>query len=45
MAVLFGENGRALANAAAIPDWFFEGDAVYNETLMSTQGRGRLPYF
>lgn len=45
MAVLFGENGRALANAAAVPDWFFEGDAVYNETLMSEQGRGRLPDF
>jgi hypothetical protein len=41
----FGENGEALANAAAIPDWFFEGDAVYNETLLSEQGRGRLPLF
>lgn len=45
MGVLFGENGRALANAAAVPDWFFEGDAVYNETLLSEQGRGRLPFF
>lgn len=45
MSVLFGENGQALANAAAIPDWFFEGDAVYNETLLSEQGRGRLPFF
>lgn len=42
---LFGENGQALANAVAIPDWFFEGDAVYNETLHSPQGRGRLPAF
>jgi hypothetical protein len=43
--VLFGENGRALANSASVPDWFFEGDAVYNETLLSKQGRGRLPLF
>ena len=45
MHILFGQNGQALANAAAIPDWFFEGDAVYNETLLSEQGRGRLPLF
>ncbi len=43
--ILFGEQGRALANAAAIPDWFFEGDAVFNETSLSKQGRGRLPDF
>lgn len=40
-----GESGQALANAAAIPNWFFEGDAVFNETAMSEQGRGRLPFF
>ena len=45
MHVLFGQNGQALANAIAIPNWFFEGDAVYNETLLSEQGRGRLPLF
>jgi hypothetical protein len=45
MSILFGEYGRSLANAAAIPDWFFEGDAVYNETMLSEQGRGRLPWF
>ncbi|RYU91547.1 hypothetical protein EWM62_06300 [Mucilaginibacter terrigena] len=43
--VLFGEGGQALGNALSVPDWFFEGDAVYNETLVSEQGRGRLPYF
>ncbi len=43
--ILFGEQGRALANAAAVPDWFFEGDAVFNETSLSRQGRGRLPDF
>ncbi|MDE3214571.1 MAG: hypothetical protein KGM98_15185 [Bacteroidota bacterium] len=42
---IFGEEGQALANNASIPNWFFEGDAVYDETFMSKQGRGRLPYF
>lgn len=40
-----GEQGRALANAITIPDWFFEGDAVFQETLVSEQGRGRMPSF
>lgn len=43
--VLFGEGGQALGNDAAIPNWFFEGDAVFNETHVSEQGRGRLPWF
>ncbi|HTE02167.1 MAG TPA: hypothetical protein VK668_22920 [Mucilaginibacter sp.] len=43
--VLFGEGGQALGNELSIPNWFFEGDAVFNETLVSGQGRGRLPYF
>ncbi len=43
--VLFGEGGQALANDVAIPNWFFEGDAVFNETHVSDQGRGRLPFF
>lgn len=43
--VLFGEGGQALGNELTIPNWFFEGDAVYNETLVSKQGRGRLPFF
>jgi len=42
--VLFGQEGRAVANAMAVPDWFFEGDAVFNETYVSQQGRGKLPY-
>jgi hypothetical protein len=42
---LFGEGGLLVANAAAVPDWFFEGDAVYNETVTTNQGRGRLPLF
>ena len=43
--ILFGQQGRALANAAAVPNWFFEGDAVFNETVLTNQGRGRLPDF
>ena len=42
---IFGENGQALANNASIPNWFYEGDAVYNETNVSRQGRGNLPFF
>ena len=42
---IFGEEGQALANNAAIPNWFYEGDAVYNETNLSKQGRGSLPSF
>ncbi|MEO5501535.1 MAG: hypothetical protein ABIR31_08845 [Ginsengibacter sp.] len=42
---IFGEEGQSLANNAAIPNWFYEGDAVYNETNLSKQGRGSLPSF
>lgn len=40
-----GEQGQLVANAASVPDWFFEGDAVYNETKYTLQGRGALPFF
>ena len=40
-----GEQGYDLAINAAIPNWFYEGDAVYMETVLSRQGRGRLPQF
>lgn len=43
--LVLGQQGRALANAIAIPNWLFEGDAVYAETAFTPQGRGRLPYF
>lgn len=45
MHILFGDDGYSLATAASVPDWFFEGDAVYYETLLSAQGRGRIPQF
>lgn len=43
--VVLGQEGRALANALTVPDWFYEGDAVYAETVLTPQGRGRMPYF
>lgn len=43
--VLAGELGVSFANNTALPNWFWEGDAVYQETLKSKQGRGRLPHF
>ncbi len=45
MKTLFGQEGYALAINAAIPDWFYEGDAVYHETVLTKQGRGRIPLF
>jgi hypothetical protein len=42
---LFGEEGLLVAVNAAVPDWFFEGDAVYNETITTNQGRGRVAFF
>jgi hypothetical protein len=43
--ILFGQQGQELANSLVVPNWFWEGDAVFNETQTSLQGRGRLPYF
>lgn len=40
-----GQEGQLLANAIFLPDYFFEGDAVWQETLVSAQGRGRMPSF
>ena len=45
MYYLAGDDGLALAINASVPDWFYEGDAVYNETVHSEQGRGRIPFF
>lgn len=42
---LFGDDGFALAINASVPDWFYEGDAVDQETRLSAQGRGRIPLF
>lgn len=42
---LGGEMGQAAATNIAVPNWFWEGDAVTMETALSQQGRGRLPAF
>ncbi|MGI4804709.1 MAG: TolB family protein, partial [Janthinobacterium lividum] len=42
---IFGEGGQAVLSTLTVPNWFYEGDAVYNETLTSRQGRGRLPFY
>lgn len=43
--VLFGQNGVAALSHAAVPNWFWEGDAVAMETAYSSSGRGRIPDF
>ncbi|NCU03509.1 MAG: hypothetical protein GXC73_05930 [Chitinophagaceae bacterium] len=43
--VFFGQEGQAVAMNLAVPEWFWEGDAVWQETETSRQGRGRLPLF
>ena len=42
---LFGEEAWAGAVNLAIPDWYFEGDAVWAETNLTSQGRGVIPSF
>ena len=40
-----GQEGQLFANGLLLPDYFFEGDAVWQETLVTPQGRGRMPAF
>lgn len=40
-----GDKGWGGYTHLMFPDWYFEGDAVLNETRLSSAGRGRLPYF
>lgn len=42
--IFFGAYGRA-ALRYSIPDWWYEGDAVYAETVLSSGGRGRIAKF
>ena len=42
---IFGEIGWASFSQFALPNWFWEGDAILTETLLSKSGRGRLPFF
>lgn len=43
--LFLGQEGTALGFGTVVPDWFFEGDAVWQETMVTQQGRGRLPNF
>ena len=45
LSYILGQQGQDLGNALTVPNWFFEGDAVFQETLVSQEGRGRLPSF
>ncbi len=42
---LFGYEAAATLSHLAVPDWFWEGDAVLTETNLTNYGRGRDPYF
>lgn len=42
---LFGSTTLAGFSQAAVPQWFWEGDAVAVETALTPSGRGRIPNF
>jgi hypothetical protein len=42
---LFGSTTLAGFSQAAVPQWFWEGDAVAIETALTPSGRGRIPNF
>lgn len=42
---IFGDSGWGAGSILAVPDWYFEGDAVVMETALTKSGRGRLPKF
>ena len=43
--IFFGDLGWSAGMFGAVPNWFWEGDAVQQETALSHSGRGRLPLF
>ncbi len=45
LSFLAGQIGWAGAINLSIPAWYFEGDAVMTETMLSNAGRGRIPFF
>ncbi len=44
-AALAGDVGKSLMAMLFIPMWYFEGDAISAETLLTHAGRGRMPSF
>ncbi len=42
---VFGEGLSSMLTRAAMPNWYWEGDAVYSETSTGDFGRGRVPAF
>lgn len=42
---LFGQLAQAGMAFVAVPQWFWEGDAVATETAFTHSGRGRIPEF
>ncbi|NOT76719.1 MAG: hypothetical protein HOP08_17470 [Cyclobacteriaceae bacterium] len=42
---VFGQQATAGMAFAAVPQWFWEGDAVATETAFTPSGRGRIPNF
>ncbi len=42
---IFGDYGKMVTLYWAVPDWFLEGDAVCTETVLTEDGRGRMPFF
>ncbi|HNV30876.1 MAG TPA: hypothetical protein PKJ83_17145, partial [Cyclobacteriaceae bacterium] len=42
---LFGANTLAAMSYIAVPQWFWEGDAVATETAFTSSGRGRISNF
>ncbi len=42
---ILGESGESVVTFFTTPPWFWEGDAVGQETALTQSGRGRLPSF
>ncbi|QZT35537.1 hypothetical protein K5X82_09200 [Halosquirtibacter xylanolyticus] len=43
--IIAGENGVSNMAYYLVPNWYFEGDAVLSETVLTDQGRGYIPSF